>query len=125
MFWFKTDGLACLVVFKVGIVAFDSEPSTPNSEETDCYRMQLAMAVPKNLEALKRFVTYTQLSIEDSGSKSVYSKAFYKAFQYFINSPSSQLRGQSTRHYQISDFQSYSPQVQGISLCVSSKLLQQ
>ena len=74
--------------FQVGIVAFDEETSTPSSAESDCYQTKLARALPENLETLERFIN----NIWSSVGSSVYGKAFHTAFQYFINSPSSEPR---------------------------------
>ena len=78
--------------FEVEIVTFDEEPSTPSSAETNCYQKNLARALPENLETLERFVNNVWISDGPNANKSVYSKAFYTAFQYFINSPNSDPR---------------------------------
>ena len=79
-------------LFQVGIVAFDEDPSTPSSAESNCYQTKLARVVPENLKALERFVNNVWISVGPSASESVYSKAFFTAFQYFINSPSAEPR---------------------------------
>ena len=81
---------------QIGIVAFDSEPKTPVSEETECYRTQLARTISENIPAMEQFVD----NIWTTEGESVYTKAFHKAFQYFINSPSSNgYRGNSYNMY--------------------------
>ena len=54
------------------------------NEETDCYRTHLARTISENIPAMEQFVD----NIWTTEGESVYSKAFHKAFQYFVNSPS-------------------------------------
>ena len=83
------------MLFQVGLVAFDEHPCTPSSAETDCYQTKLARVVPENLKALERFVNNVWISDGSRANQSVYSKAFRTAFEYFINSPSTEHRRES------------------------------
>lgn len=77
------------------MVVFDKDPSTPSSAETDCYQAQLARVVPENLDILERFINNVWFSVDPSAGENIYSKAFEKAFEYFIKSPNFQ----SSREY--------------------------
>ena len=48
-----------IMIFQIGLVAFNNDVAVPTEDEdsgTDCYRTQLARAVPQNIEHLKSFV---------------------------------------------------------------------
>ena len=74
----------------MGIVAFDGEALSPG----DCYSDRLALSISVNIEAMEDFVNGIPLSTTGTSGQSNYTKAFHRAFQYFINSPSNEPRGQ-------------------------------
>ena len=74
---------------QMGVVAFDGEVLSPG----DCYSDRLALSIPVNTEAMEDFVNGIPLSTTGTSGQSYYSKAFQKAFGYFINSPSDEQRG--------------------------------
>ena len=75
---------------KVAIVVFDKEPESPVSYKTRCYNSELTRAIPENIQALEQFV---DKHIWMAVGESVYSRAFYKAFSFFRNSPAEDERG--------------------------------
>ena len=64
------------------------EAEFPTEIRPDCFS-KLAWAFPENIQALEQAVN----NIMASAGKSVFSKAFRKAFEYFQKSPTAEYRG--------------------------------
>ena len=68
---------------------FDRDAESPLGYKTRCYNNKLARAIPENIRALEQFVDNIWMTVGES----VYSRAFRKAFRFFMNSSTEDQRG--------------------------------